>query len=377
MSGQWYYTKNSQQQGPVSEQELKRMAQAGELKPSDLVWSQGMSNWVPAQSVKMLYPQQSATSALDAFTTKERSGDAPAAAPRRRRRIHDSEDDNMERRPRRSRKKKSSLWLWLVLGGVGCLFFCLVSVGVGIWWIASGSSSEGTRRWSLNTNQAATYHLYFRKGHRVEIKVISTGQSDIDLFVYDGNRKIAWDERTDSNCLIRFDPLQSRSYKVEVVNRDLVPQRFRNGRNSGTLEYRQIKLSDNPPPVLATRDPIGPPIGRPPIGHPPIGNVGGKIPAGKNVDFNFNGRVVRGQEAKHRVRLQANTTYRIDLQSTAIDCYLTLKNDRGMVLRIDDDGGIGLNSRIVFRPATTGFYDIYCRDLTKTRSGSYRLTVSH
>ncbi|MHC4796503.1 MAG: DUF4339 domain-containing protein, partial [Planctomycetota bacterium] len=54
---EWYYHKNNQQMGPISSQELKQLAQTGELKPTDLVWKEGMDNWAPAQQVHTLFPQ--------------------------------------------------------------------------------------------------------------------------------------------------------------------------------------------------------------------------------------------------------------------------------------------------------------------------------
>lgn len=56
MSTQWYYTENGQQQGPVSAQELRAYADSGRLRPTDLVWREGMANWVEAQKVKGLLP---------------------------------------------------------------------------------------------------------------------------------------------------------------------------------------------------------------------------------------------------------------------------------------------------------------------------------
>src|SRR6185312_6521040 len=36
--------------------QLKQLALSGQLKPTDLVWQDGMSDWVPANSVKGLFP---------------------------------------------------------------------------------------------------------------------------------------------------------------------------------------------------------------------------------------------------------------------------------------------------------------------------------
>lgn len=48
---QWYYAKNGQQQGPVSEEQLRQMLGSGELLGTDLVWRDGMNQWEPAGRV--------------------------------------------------------------------------------------------------------------------------------------------------------------------------------------------------------------------------------------------------------------------------------------------------------------------------------------
>lgn len=56
MSQQWYYAKDGQRQGPIASDTLKEMAISGQLQPSDHVWREGMSNWVPAGKLKGLFP---------------------------------------------------------------------------------------------------------------------------------------------------------------------------------------------------------------------------------------------------------------------------------------------------------------------------------
>ena len=53
---EWYYTKNGQQVGPVSMEEIKTRAESGELTPDDQVWKEGMGDWKPAGKVKGLFP---------------------------------------------------------------------------------------------------------------------------------------------------------------------------------------------------------------------------------------------------------------------------------------------------------------------------------
>ena len=44
---EWYYAKNGQQLGPVSQESLLGMYQSGEIKGSDLVWNETMTEWLP------------------------------------------------------------------------------------------------------------------------------------------------------------------------------------------------------------------------------------------------------------------------------------------------------------------------------------------
>lgn len=56
MSQDWYYSVGGDRQGPVSAQELRKLVDAGTLKAADLVWKDGMADWVAAKSIKGLFP---------------------------------------------------------------------------------------------------------------------------------------------------------------------------------------------------------------------------------------------------------------------------------------------------------------------------------
>jgi hypothetical protein len=47
----FYYNLNGQQQGPVAEEELRRMVSTGALAPDALVWREGMADWQPMAAV--------------------------------------------------------------------------------------------------------------------------------------------------------------------------------------------------------------------------------------------------------------------------------------------------------------------------------------
>ncbi len=53
--GQWYCFIGGQQYGPVSEDDLRAWIRQGRIKPADLVWTDGMSEWAAAGSVPGLF----------------------------------------------------------------------------------------------------------------------------------------------------------------------------------------------------------------------------------------------------------------------------------------------------------------------------------
>lgn len=54
---EWHYTIDGQPAAvPVNAAQLKQLAESGKLKPTDLVWQEGMLEWAPAGSIKGLFP---------------------------------------------------------------------------------------------------------------------------------------------------------------------------------------------------------------------------------------------------------------------------------------------------------------------------------
>ena len=54
---QWYYSKNSTQLGPVSYAELRAKISSGEILPTDMVWREGMTDWVTvSNALELAFP---------------------------------------------------------------------------------------------------------------------------------------------------------------------------------------------------------------------------------------------------------------------------------------------------------------------------------
>jgi len=58
MAIEWYYISNGKKIGPVSWDDIRRLASAGHIKPTDLVWRTSQPNQMPAASVPGLFPTQ-------------------------------------------------------------------------------------------------------------------------------------------------------------------------------------------------------------------------------------------------------------------------------------------------------------------------------
>ena len=56
MGQTWYYTRGGQQAGPVGLAELRQMLASGQVGAHELVWSEGMPQWLAAASVAELAP---------------------------------------------------------------------------------------------------------------------------------------------------------------------------------------------------------------------------------------------------------------------------------------------------------------------------------
>ena len=67
MEKNWYYSADGQEKkGPVTETELKQMLSIGQVPATTMVWSEGMANWAPANSIAALQQQQAAVASTAA-----------------------------------------------------------------------------------------------------------------------------------------------------------------------------------------------------------------------------------------------------------------------------------------------------------------------
>ena len=48
---EWFYIKDGEQVGPFTQEDLNNKKNSGEVAPTDLVWREGMADWLPIQQV--------------------------------------------------------------------------------------------------------------------------------------------------------------------------------------------------------------------------------------------------------------------------------------------------------------------------------------
>jgi hypothetical protein len=126
----WYYTKDGQQQGPVTSAQLRQLAQSGELQPTDMVFKEGGSQWVAASTIANLFSSSSSVASRPSPPARSRDdrddrddrGDGSLAFDDR----GDDDDDAPIRR-----KPKTS-------GGGGFVDFLLFKKLVGPWIVIVG-----------------------------------------------------------------------------------------------------------------------------------------------------------------------------------------------------------------------------------------------
>ncbi len=114
---QWHYAKQGRQFGPVDEDELRRLAQQGQIAPDDLVWNPTLGDkWVAAASVEKLFG-----AAPNRTPPYPAAGPQAAAAPRSPGGTHNRDLMRLARESLRGR--------WGL--GVGMMvLYMLITVGV-------------------------------------------------------------------------------------------------------------------------------------------------------------------------------------------------------------------------------------------------------
>lgn len=130
---QWYYikVKDGKQCGPVEEAELLRLAQAGEIQPTDWVWNASFGDqWRPASSVPDLF----------------RSSPMPASAPRWEPSGVAAKGERTPNRELMWRARESLRGQWGLAIAAWLLYMVIyVVTGICVWFILAGPMTVGLK----------------------------------------------------------------------------------------------------------------------------------------------------------------------------------------------------------------------------------------
>jgi hypothetical protein len=182
------------------------------------------------------------------------------------------------------------------------------------------------------------FQVKLKGGKRYRI-AMSSSQVDSVLMVKDAaDKQLAWDDDGGGglNALIMFDPPKDDTYLIHALSLK--------GTGAFNLLIREAVVHE-----------VGTGL-----------TLKGMLGKAKAPQFAYN------------VKFVAGTTYVIDMVSPnqdALDPYLLLHDPSGKKIAEDDDGGDGLNARIVYRAERTGTYRIVCTSFERSGAGPYVLTV--
>lgn len=249
MADEWFYAHRGVRQGPVSGERLQSLADAGQLDPDDLVWSEGMPSWTPGRDVPGLFPapEWSPPPGLSGGSSSPVAAGLPPGgsflgavsygqggtsmgAPQA---LHPWQERPPE--PARRSGAGAAIAAAAVIVTVGAYF-----VGNSLSLLGDGSKKTGPRQFGLRSGESREFFIEFPAAKEAHIWVTSKEDSDVDLFVYDrNNRLVVSDTRFDKDCHVSWHPDRTQTYKVVVANRVLVggPVGNRNRSNNCTLKH--------------------------------------------------------------------------------------------------------------------------------------------
>jgi hypothetical protein len=160
---EWHYEHLGQKFGPISIAALKRLAIDGGLDPSDLIWREGMPQWVKASETKGLFPEPAPVGPTGKAAD---IGPAPVSRlPIGMPAMPDSDD-----RPRA--KWLYSLPFWLSLAAL------VISVATAIWTMVSDPLGSGLSNYDFSSPEQA-----LRSSLAIEINHDIRAQLEFDRLV--------------------------------------------------------------------------------------------------------------------------------------------------------------------------------------------------
>lgn len=200
-----------------------------------------------------------------------------------------------------------------------------------------------------SNNVFQQYRIGLAEGERIELKVEST---DIDPLVRIGRDQAVFQELAANddgagsglNSLLVFTAPEAGNYLIRVTSAS--------GSDTGRYELTVGRAKPLAPAVPVSFD------------EAISGNLTSSTALGSN-----------GKRAdRYSLSAEVGRAYQIDMTSGDLDSYLSIYDDKNVLVTENDDGGSNLNSSITFVPKTSGTYIIEASALGDVE-GRYELTV--
>jgi hypothetical protein len=380
MADIWFYAQNGQQTGPVSTEQLEQLAHSGRLRHTDLVWKEGLPQWVQAKSVTGLFPHRPDSAGLidDSFLRKAAVPAPFGGDPARPGGGYVLDADPVDAPPD---QRRPSGWEALPGGAkagilVGAAVLLILAVAVPV-LIYTGSRPTGPddgdktisarlsgwdRRDTVRMGcRAQIYNYRMKAGTIYTIRMLSN-QFDTYLRLEDPTgMTVAEDDDGDApgslNAKIVYTAPQDGTYRIIATS--FAPTQ---GGAYQLLITRAILGAPSPDSKAV----------------PAFADDGDKTFSGQLTRFDPPNRFRQNsRERSYSYRMRAGTVYtiRMTANSPGFDPYLRLENPFGQVVHEDDDGDGFPNARITYVCPQDGSYRIIATSFGGTL-GNYTVTVT-
>jgi hypothetical protein len=115
---QWFYARDNNQMGPYAFEHVRALIASGALRAVDLVWKEGMPNWIPLHQVPdlacFLPPEPTAHvqpgPPVPLYPPPYNQGQYPPHRPQDRAEGDWDEDERLPRKRRKKKKRKKSVY---------------------------------------------------------------------------------------------------------------------------------------------------------------------------------------------------------------------------------------------------------------------------
>lgn len=392
MADLWHYTHEGKPLGPVPVAELRKLATSGLLKPTDLVWREGMADWVRASaSGAGLFADSSPNLVLDraAPALLERAQDKGDPQPERRPR-REANDFASPDRPRRRRYRPEGMSSGAKTAIVLFAILLLVGLIVGGVLLTIGSHRAGTIQagkptvYTVELNAGGLDSRFFqlRANIRYDITITSDNHADLDFYI------VGWNDQDEvmqnnigPNHRLTWVPPRSGQYRLELESHGAI-------RTRSTVTIREAGPGIPNNALLGKFKNEAAKAGAQNVAI--IGNPHTIGPKGLTLKGSISNRdspdQFPGEPPCHvyGVNMEAGKTYTIDLISNEFDAFLRLEDQGCAELAAHDDiiPAVDQNAKIVFRCQRTDVYRVVVRPLevfdpTRNRisQGQYTLEI--